>query len=102
MNINNNNNKNLRTHTNIYETTIWDGLAVQRPEASPKRESGVSVWYGPTSTTLQHDGLGYDVVQGPGPTSHTTSLWARLPLNVITGPVIEVKGQGGIFDVFVV
>ena len=35
----------------------------------------------------------------PGPTSHTTSLRARLLHNAITGPAIEVRGQGSIFDV---
>ena len=54
------------------------------------------------NTTLPRDGPGYDVVKVPGPTSHTTSLWAPLIHNVITGTAIEVRGQGGIFDVFVV
>ncbi len=87
--------KNTNTKTNKQNTTTYK----QQTNACKNSSVVSALWYGPKNTMLRRDGPGYDVVLELGPTSHTTSLWARLLHNVIMGPAIEVRGQGGTFDI---
>ncbi len=82
--------KNTNTKTNKQNTTTYK----QQTNACKNSSVVSALWYGPKNTMLRRDGPGYDVVLEPGPTSHTTSLWARLLHNIITGPAIEVRGRG--------
>ena len=87
-----------RTHTQNKTKNKLQHLANKKTKTYKNNSVVSALWRGPTNTTLPRDGRGHDVVQEPGPTSHTTPLQARLLHNVITGPAIGSEGSEGIFD----
>ncbi len=80
----------------LFVVFVVPQTTITRKHKSTQTHTNTTLWYQhcrPTNTMLPHDGPEYDVVSEPGPASHTTSLRARI-LHIVTGPAIEVRGQG--------